>query len=621
MPAQTHTLEWLDWLVIGAFLAATLWIGLKFAARGGSSVEAFFVSDRSLSWWIAGISMVATAFASDTPLWVTSLVRQYGIHYSWQYWSGGIGFGLAIVLFSKLWQRTGVLTDNELIELRYSGRAAATLRFWMGFFGATIGCSLVLGWVIKAMETIAREAMGLPPEFRIYSTVLVIGIALFSVMLSGLWGAMFTDLLQFGLAILGSTVLAVVALGHVGGLQALTEKLSTHHEWAGHEMSMIPSIGWDSTQMSVWNAIGYFGILWIGASYSGGYQAQRVLACKDGRNAALATFLFALLYIGVICWPWIITALCSVILYPQLPTGVSHDSIYPRMIMDLLPMGLKGLLVVALLGAFMSTVTTLLNWGSSYLVNDVYRRYLFCGRSDKHYVFVGRASTALIAVIGATMSLYGKSIQSMLEIVFVMGSFGTLTTALRWFWWRTTAVAELATTFLAIPVTFLLLFTPAFDAPVRTLFSTGRNLSTDPSLMGARMLVAMTIGLASVVLVSLFTRPTDLDKLRSFAIRVRPFPFGWRPVIQSIGAGHKPWDSVPRTLVLWLVVVASIYSLCFGVGQVLLGSAWVGAALLGVFAVTAVVSVRQIHIDFEREAINRAEAAGPAAEPGSESLK
>jgi len=295
------SLQFLDWLVIVGYLFLTIGLGLYFTRRAGRSMDAFFVSGRSLPWYLAGVSMIATSFASDTPLWISALVRQYGIYYIWQYWAPAIGSALAIVLFARLWRRMGVLTDIEFLELRYSGRAAAWVRGWSGFTQALLFCPLIISWVTKAMETITREAMGLPPEYRLWTTIVVVGVALVSCALSGLWGVVYTDLFQFILATVGTIILAFLAVRAVGGLEMMVERLTALEEWSGSELLIRPSVGAAGNQMSVWNAIGYFGILWISVALAGGYQAQRVLACRDSRHASLAMLLHTMLYYAVIC--------------------------------------------------------------------------------------------------------------------------------------------------------------------------------------------------------------------------------------------------------------------------------------------------------------------------------
>jgi len=602
------SLQFLDWLVIVGYLFLTIGLGLYFTRRAGRSMDAFFVSGRSLPWYLAGVSMIATSFASDTPLWISSLVRQYGIYYIWQYWAPAIGSALAIVLFARLWRRMGVLTDIEFLELRYSGRAAAWVRGWSGFTQALLFCPLIISWVTKAMETITREAMGLPPEYRLWTTIVVVGVALVSCALSGLWGVVYTDLFQFILATVGTIILASLAVRAVGGLEMMVERLTALEEWSGSELLIRPSVGAAGNQMSVWNAIGYFGILWISVALAGGYQAQRVLACRDSRHASLAMLLHTMLYYAVICWPWIIVALCSILLIPNLGEGVSHDAAYPRMIVSLMPTGLRGVMIVALLAAFMSTISTLFNWGSSYIVNDLYKRFLVREASSRHYVMVGRAATFFMAAMGAVISLYARDIQQLLTISYVVGSSITLVGLMRWFWWRLNAWGELAGAVSGWTLAGLLLFARIFDAPARYLFGPESNLSSDSDLLGARMMTVMLVVAVVAVVVSLLTPPTEADRLEQFVRRARPFHFFWKPIIRRFTEPGYETESLSRTLVSWGAAVLAVYSLMFGIGKVLLGQAVVGGAALLVFGIALWVTVRRISQDFEHELVPVPEA-------------
>lgn len=598
-----ETLHWIDWLVIVLFMVVTLLMGLYFTKRAGTNIESFFLSGRSIPWYIAGGSLIATSFAADTPLWITSLVRQYGIYYAWQYWAPFIGGALAIVLFARLWRRLAVLTDIEFIEIRYAGKAAKSLRFFLGVSTALFFCPLIIGWVTKAMETISREAMGLPPEYRYLTTIIVIGVALVMCALSGLWGVVYTDFLQFGIATLGTITLAVMSVIRVGGLGQMVAKLSANQEWNGHNLNIAPSIGSGPMQMSVWNAIGFFGILWIMVALSGGYNAQRLLACKNSKHSTLAMLMHTLLYYAVISWPWIVVALCSVILFPTLPEGVTNDSAYPKMIMTVLPIGLRGLLVSALLAAFISTISTMFNWGSSYLVNDVYKRFIFKQASSKHYILVARIMTVVLAISGGIISFAAKDIQQLLAISYVLGSGTVLIAMLRWFWWRLNGPGDLAGTITAWIIAILLLFVKAFDAPARVVLGLGEDVafSSDPNLLGARMVFVVIVVTLVAVVVSYLTKPTDIIVLKKFIIDARPFHFFWKPVIEKLDMEYVEHESLGRTIISWFIALACTFSLLYGVGKLILGEIGLGVACLVVFSVTLYWTVKRINHDFDDE--------------------
>lgn len=597
----TQSLELVDWLIIVVYMGGTAWLGLHFARRAGKDMDSFFVSGRSLPWYLAGVSMIATSFASDTPLWVSSLVRQHGVYYVWQYWAPAIGSALAIVLFARLWRRMGVLTDNEFLELRYSGPMAAALRFWSGFSAAVLFCPLIISWVVKAMEVISREAMGLPPEYRVYTTVAVITVALVSCALSGLWGVVYTDLLQFILSLVGTTTLAAIAVHEVGGLDAMRSRLEALSAWPGSSLNIAPRIGSGPELMSVWNAIGYFGILWVSVALSGGYQAQRILACRTSRDASFAVLLHTAVYYAVISWPWIIVGLCSLLLLPDLG-GASPDVAYPRMMVRLLPVGMRGLLVAAMLAAFMSTISTLFNWGSSYLLNDLYRRFFVRHASERHYVSMGRLATVFIAAAGGVISFYAENIQQLLTVAYVVMTGPAIVGVLRWFWPRLTAAGDLAAMLACWAVAPLLLFPcgfgePIFDAPARRLFGFDGALSNDPNLLGARMLFVVVVVTVVAGAVSLCTRPADEDRLRAFLLKARPFQLFWGATARRLGVDYPEGERPVRTLVSWLWAAAVVYGLLFGAGKLLLGDRRLGIGCLVLFAVALAITIRRVSQD------------------------
>lgn len=348
--------------------------------------------------------------------------------------------------------------------------------------------------------------------------------------------------------------------------------------------------------MPFWVAFGFFVLLWPQVALSGGYNAQRLLASKNPRHATYAMLLHTIVYYAFIAWPWIIVALCSLLLIPELGKDVSHDHAYPRMIVDLMPAGLRGLLVVALLSAFMSTISTMFNWGSSYLVNDVYKRFVVTGGSQPHYVKVARVLTLLLAVAGGVISFYAENIQQLLAIAFVLGSGGVVVGFMRWLWWRLNAAGELAASITGWGVAPLLLL-GIFDEPARWVFDPTATFSTDGDLLGARMLFMAIVVTGMAVTVSLITQPTHVDRLKEFVRRARPIPLGWRPVIRQLDATAGPYEGLGRTLVSWAIATLCVLTLLFGIGQVLLGGPLIGAGCLVVFAITLWLTIRRINQD------------------------
>jgi len=594
-----HSLEFIDYLVIVALLLSLIGVGLYFTKKGGEDMDSFFVSGRSLPWYIGGTSMIATSFAADTPLWVSALVRSHGVHYIWQFWAPVIGSALALVYFGRKWRRMAFVTDVEFMEARYGGTPAKALRGWSGAWGAIIICPLISAWVIKAMETIGREAVGLSPEYQIPVTIAVVAVAILMCGLSGLFGVVYTDFIQFILATVGTIILAVLAVREVGGLDALVEQLRAMKDWGGNELSIAPKIGSGEGQMSTWNAIGFFGFLWIGVGLSGAYQAQRLLASKDAKNAAFAQLLHTVVYYSLMAWPWILVGLCSMVLIPEL--GVADQSAaYPRMIVMVMPIGLKGLLVAALLAAFISTISTLFNWGSSYLVNDIYRRFMNTNATEKNYVAIARVATVLMAIAGAFISIKADNMQQLLTLAFVLGSAGVVPGVLRWLWWRTTGKGELIALVVGWIMAMLLLFVNAFDNPFTDqLFGAteGFHLSNDPDLVGARMLLMVVVVGLAVVIGSLLTKAEDMNRLKAFAARARPFAFGWRPVIKEMTVVYVEEEPFGRTMCSWAIALLAMLSILVGVGKLLLGPRGFGLGLIAIGALCMVWTIRRVQQD------------------------
>jgi len=594
-----HSLEFIDYLVIVAILLSLIGVGLYFTKKGGEDMDSFFVSGRSLPWYIGGTSMIATSFAADTPLWVSALVRSHGVHYIWQFWAPVIGSALALVYFGRKWRRMAFVTDVEFMEARYGGTPAKALRGWSGAWGAIIICPLISAWVIKAMETIGREAVGLSPEYQIPVTIAVVAVAILMCGLSGLFGVVYTDFIQFILATVGTIILAVLAVREVGGLDALVEQLRAMKDWGGNELSIAPKIGSGEGQMSTWNAIGFFGFLWIGVGLSGAYQAQRLLASKDAKNAAFAQLLHTVVYYSLMAWPWILVGLCSMVLIPEL--GVADQSAaYPRMIVMVMPIGLKGLLVAALLAAFISTISTLFNWGSSYLVNDIYRRFMNTNATEKNYVAIARVATVLMAIAGAFISIKADNMQQLLTLAFVLGSAGVVPGVLRWLWWRTTGKGELIALVVGWIMAMLLLFVNAFDNSFtdQLLGATeGFHLSNDPDLVGARMLLMVVVVGLAVIIGSLLTKAEDMNRLKAFAARARPFAFGWRPVIKEMTVVYVEEEPFGRTMCSWAIALLAMLSILVGVGKLLLGPRGFGLGLIAIGALCMVWTIRRVQQD------------------------
>ncbi len=596
-----YSLHWLDYTAIVIMLLASVGIAVYFTKSGGKDMESFFVSGRSLPWFAAGASLTATSFAADTPLWVTALIREHGIHFVWQFCAPFAGSVLTAVYFGRRWRRMAFLTDVELVEARFGGGTAKFLRGWGGAFGALVICPFICGWVIKAMETISREALGLPQDMRIYVTIGVVVLAIVVSTFGGLSGVVYSDFFQLVFATLGTVLLAVMSVWAVGGADVMVEKLRALPEWSGRNLELIPEIGSAPGQLPVWDLITFF-LLACTVAIGGGYNAQRLLACKDSRHASGAQLLHTVFYYALMPWPWIIVAICSLILIPNLPDA-DQGSAYPKMMMMILPVGLRGILVAALLAAFISTITTLFNWGSSYLMNDVFRRFIKADASEHTYVQLGRLATVIIAAAGALISLKADSILQLLAIFYVLGSGGIIVGFAQWFWWRFNRYGSIAGLVTGWIVVVAMLVFKVFDAPMASLLGleNGVEFSTAERLTGARMILAIVVVTSVSVVVSLLTPPEPMENLKKFLLKSRPFAFGWRPVIRELEEPYDPVESFGRTMFSWAIGMVMVLSLILGIGEFLIGRPPVGIAWMILFVVSLAWTLVRFKQDYQHE--------------------
>ena len=399
----------IDAAIIIAYILFALGLGLHYSKRAGSNIGEFFVSGRNLPWWLAGTSMVATTFAADTPLAVTGLVVKDGIAGNWLWWNMVLSGMMATFLFSRLWRRAEILTDVELTELRYSGKSASLLRgFRALYIGLPINC-ITMGWVILAMQKIIGLTFNLPDttSSRILIVLVCMLIAGIYCALSGFWGVVMTDIVQFCMAMIGSIALAVIAVTKIGGIGALKTKLAEVHGADHTILNFVPDFS--AGEMVILTFGVYLGVQWWASNGvdGSGYIAQRMFAARDERNTLLATLWFNIAHYTIRLWPWILVALVSMVVYPNLE---DPEAGYPMLMLDYLPVGLLGLMMTAFLAAFMSTIDTHLNWGASYLVNDFYKRFFKPEADDRHYVIVSRVSVVLIMVVAGVTSLFMQSI-------------------------------------------------------------------------------------------------------------------------------------------------------------------------------------------------------------------
>src|SRR6476661_2660733 len=456
------TLSLLDWSVIAAYFLFNLGIGIYYSRSATGSTSEFFLSGRNVPWWLAGTSMVATTFAADTPLAVTGFVAKNGIAGNWLWWNFVMSGMLTVFLYARLWRRAGVMTDIEFAELRYSGKPAAFLRgFRALYLGLPINC-IILGWVNLAMVKIIQITLKLDKRHAIY---VVIGMLLFTAFytaISGLWGVLVTDLFQFVLKMSMVIVLAILAVKAVGGIDALKTKitaLDAASGQAGSRLAFFPAL--DSAWMPAITLFVFLGVNWWASWYpgaepgGGGYVAQRIFSAKDEKNGLLATLWFNIAHYALRPWPWILTALASLILYPTL---VDKEAGYIQTLMDphVFPTYLRGFMLAAFAAAYMSTIGTQLNWGASYVINDFYRRFIKRSANEKHYVIASQVVTVLLMIASLVVTFYMESIGGAWKLLLVTGAGTGTVLLLRWFWWRINAWSEVSAMICAAVVSIFL---------------------------------------------------------------------------------------------------------------------------------------------------------------------
>ncbi len=561
----------LDWLVITAYLVGTLAIGVWFSRRGARSFTDFFVGGRALPWWLAGTSMAATTFSVDTPLYVTGLVARRGIAGNWEWWAFALTHVLMIYLFARLWRRSDIVTDIELTEIRYGGAPAALLRTTRAFiFAVPINC-VGMGYAMLAMRKVI-EALGLwqalpvdiPGEPRLWIVVLISALVLVYAGLAGLWGVVATDFIQFLLALAGALLVAAYALPDVGGIAGA--KATLIERGLSDRLDFMP---WsDVAQLSLTTFFAYLGIQWWASRNSdgGGMFIQRFIAAKSEVDAAKAAWLFNLLHYVVRTWPWIVVALVALILYPTL---ADPEIGYIQLMLDYLPAGLLGLVVASFLAAFMSTVSTQINWGASYVVNDLYLRWARPHASDRERVWVGRLASVVIVGLAAMAAFFAQDIGTVFRFIIAIGTGPGAVLILRWFWWRVNAWAELAAMLSGMLIALLSYLLPAFD-------------DID---FGLRL--AVTAFGAAVVWIPamLLTPPEREETLERFYRRTRPGGPGWRR--QREACGLAPLQDLGADLRSAALGIVLLFSLMFGVGWLVLG-VWVrGVAASGVAVLAA----------------------------------
>jgi Na+/proline symporter len=581
----------LDWAIVIGYMVATLGVGIYLSRRASGSLEDFFVSGRSLPWWLAGTSMAATTFSVDTPLYIAGVVGERGIAGNWEWWAFGIGHVALIYIFARLWRRSEIVTDAELTEIRYGGRPAAILRGIKAFlFAVPINC-IGIGYImLAAVKVIGAlgiwEAFGFAAGDLIWGLdpklLTIIGVTVLVLLyagLSGLWGVVATDFFQFFLALFGAIVVAVFAISspRIGGLGGLVDRAQQVTDF--DVLAFIPftldgatwlGVGWSAfAGLSATTFFAYVFVQWwtFRRSDGGGEFIQRLAAARDETEAEKAAWLFNIMNYVVRTWPWVLVALAALVLYPDLE---DPELGYPMLMLDFLPVGILGLVVASLVAAFMSTVSTQINWGASYLTNDLYQRFIRPDATQAELVAAGRGASIIIAVFGALAAFFAESVATVFRLVIAIGTGPGVVLILRWFWWRINAWAELAAMVAGFVAGLL-----TTVVPVLTVEDFGLRL------------VLITLFTAVVWISTMYlTAPESPETLRRFYRTVRPGGPGWRD--QRRATGLAPAQSLRQSLLRTGAAVLVLFGAMFGIGGLLLLRWDVAGAMLVTFGIGAV---------------------------------
>ena len=566
-------LELIDWIIVAVFLGITLFIGLKFKNKASGSLTDFFLAGRNLPWYIAGISMVATTFAADTPLWVAEVIRKNGISGNWLWWNMLIGGMLTTFFFAKMWRKANVLTELEFLELRYSGKAAKLFRKFKSVYLGIFFNTIIIGWVNAAMIKILIIFLDIDYQTAfIYIGVLMVLIAVYA-SLSGLLGVAITDAVQFILAMAGCIILAVIMLNsdQVGGVEGLKEKLP---EW---RFDFFPNIN------STGSAIGTFGLT-IGAFFSfiavqwwaswypgnepggGGYISQRMMSTKNEKHSVFATLFFQIAHYALRPWPWIIVGLCAIVVYPDLAMNEAGNGFVMAM-RDFMPAGLRGLLFTAFLGAYMSTISTQLNWGASYLTNDLYKRQIEESGKEPNQVQlvkVGRIFTVIIMAIALIITSFIDTIDGAARFLIASSAGLGAVLILRWYWSRINIWSEISATIAPITGYTLSKFiiAPMFNIEI------GPGQIQNNFIANEGILLCTTLFTTIIwLLVTFLTKPESDETLKKFYQQVEP-EGAWNEIREKLNI-PKTKSQIPILILCWISATALTYSMLFLIGKLI----------------------------------------------------
>ncbi len=584
-------LQLVDWIIIIVFFILSLIIGLIASRKSGKSYSEFFLSGRNMPWWLLGISMVATTFSCDTPNLVTDLVRQRGVAGNWAWWAFLLTGMLTVFIYARLWRRSRILTDLEFYEIRYSGRMAAFVRGFRALYLGVLFNILIMALVSLAMIKIGAVMLGWSP---VQTLVIIMSLTALYSTLGGFRGVLLTDFFQFGIAMAGAVGAAVflINMPEVGGLAGLTS-----HPAVIPKLSLLPDFNNRDalvTLLILPLAVQWWSVWYPGSEPGGGgYIAQRMLAARNEKGSVKATLTFNILHYALRPWPWILVALASLIVFPDLaslqarfpdtdPQFVKHDFAYPAML-SFLPNGFLGLVVASLIAAYMSTISTHLNWGSSYVVHDFYRRFINPDASERKLVLLGRLSTIVLTAVALLFALLLSNALQAFNIVLQIGAGTGLIFILRWFWWRINAYSEIT----AMIVSFLVALYFQFIHPLTGLPAISTSL---------QLVTGVVVTTVAWVTVTLLTSPAEKQTLREFYRLVRPGGPGWKRVVREAEKDNDPIEevnprkwNVPKGILAMVFGCLFVYSVLFATGNWIYSHYWMAAILTGISLICAYI--------------------------------
>ncbi len=581
----------IDWAIVAAYFLLSAGIGFAFTKKGGESLSEYFISGRQVPWWLAGASMVATTFAADTPLVVTGLVFSHGVAGNWLWWNMLMSGMLTVFLFARLWRRANVMTDVEFAEVRYSGTPAAALRIFRALYLAIPINLIILGWVTRAMIKILTISLGLHDVtllgLTVSGQVVAVGICfLITVAYSvaaGMWAVLWTDLVQFVIKMTAVVILAIFTVRAVGGMGALKAGVAAHFGSEKAALSVLPiSVTSHGIVAYAWMPLltlfVFLAVQWWAAWYpgaepgGGGYVAQRIFSSRTERDGVLATLSFQVAHYALRPWPWILTALATVILYPN-GIGPTHDheAAYVQAYVDFLPTPWRGVMMAGFAAAYMSTIATQLNWGASYLVNDFYRRFVNKTAAEKHYVAVSRWATILLFLGSTLVTWQLSSVEKAWTLLLALGAGTGLVLILRWYWWRINAWSEISAMVASFVVSSIALYA------VPHYFAAG-----DPRVDSVAMLITVAVSTIVWLTVTFATQPEPPAVLEAFYRRVRPGGPGWARVSEASGFGRESIPGGALAWTNWIAGIVAVYSSLFGLGKIIFGDLAAGVVLLAI---------------------------------------